>query len=183
MHVHMAYFLGCRRLIKEGSAVLGPGQYLPDASEGITRPEDLPPAQIVPRSRNHKTRPCPHCGRSCVRHGVATRILHDLGDLVSGRPRDIHLVYARHRCRACRAIFNVTLADYAAPKAHYTQRAVALAVRLVVEDGLPYQAASWHLWRDHRVFVPFATIQNWVEAGGKKSGPANVDNLSRLGPG
>ncbi len=23
-------------------------------------------------------------------------------------------------------------------------------------------------WRDHRVFVPFATIQNWVEAGGKK---------------
>jgi integrase len=34
-----------------------------------------------------------------------------------------------------------------------------LAVRLVVEDGLPYRIASWHLWRDHRVFVPFATIQ------------------------
>jgi len=51
----------------------------------------------------------------------------------------------------------------------YTHRAVALAVRLVVEDGLPYRAASWHLWRDHRVFVPFATIRNWVEAGGKKS--------------
>ena len=30
---------------------------------------------------------------------------------------------------------------------------------------------------------PFATIQNWVEAGGKKGGPANVDDLSRLGPG
>jgi hypothetical protein len=44
-----------------------------------------------------------------------------------------------------------------------------LAVRLVVEDGLPYRPASWHLWRDHRVFVPFATIQNWVEAGGKKA--------------
>jgi hypothetical protein len=56
-------------------------------------------------------------------------------------------------------------------------------VRLVVEDGLPYQAASWHLWRDHRVFVPFATIQNWVEAGGKKGRPANVDKLPRLGPG
>jgi hypothetical protein len=52
-----------------------------------------------------------------------------------------------------------------------------------VEDGLPYQAASWHLWRDHRVFVPFATIQNWVEAGGEKSGAANVDDLPRLGPG
>ena len=44
-----------------------------------------------------------------------------------------------------------------------------LAVRLVVEDGLPYRPASWHLWRDHRVFVPFATMQNWVEAGGKKA--------------
>jgi hypothetical protein len=114
---------------------------------------------------------------------VATRILHDVGDLVSGRPRDIHLVYSRHHCRECRAIFNVDLSDYASPKAHYTQRAVSLAGRLVVEDGLPYHAASWHLWRDHRVFVPFATIQNWVEAGGKKGGPANVDDLSRLGPG
>jgi hypothetical protein len=69
------------------------------------------------------------------------------------------------------------------PKAHYTHRVVSLAVRLVVEDGLPYQAASWHLWRDHRVFVPFATIQNWVEGGGKKGRPANVDHVSRLGPG
>ena len=47
-----------------------------------------------------------------------------------------------------------------------------LAVRLVVEDGFPYRRASWHLWRDHRVFVPFATIQNWVEAGGKKGAGA-----------
>jgi hypothetical protein len=44
-----------------------------------------------------------------------------------------------------------------------------IAVRVVVEDGLPYRTASWHLWRDHRVFVPCATIQNWVEAGGKKA--------------
>jgi hypothetical protein len=58
-----------------------------------------------------------------------------------------------------------------------------MAVRLVVEDSLPYQAASWHLWRDHRVFVPYATIQNWVEAGGKKGSPANGRRLSRLGPG
>jgi hypothetical protein len=60
---------------------------------------------------------------------------------------------------------------------------VSLAVRLVVEDGLPYQAASWHWWRDHRVFVPFATLQNWVEAGGEKGRPPNVDELSRLEPG
>ena len=52
------------------------------------------------------------------------------------------------------------------------------AVRLVVEDGLPYRAASWHLWRDHRVFVPFATIQNWVEAGGEKGGATNHRRVS-----
>jgi hypothetical protein len=74
------------------------------------------------------------------------------------------------------------MSDLAAPKARYTHRVVALAIRVVVEDGLPYQAASWHLWRDHRVFVPFATIQNWVEARGKKGGRANPGRLPRLGP-
>ena len=62
-----------------------------------------------------------------------------------------------------------TLSDLADPRAKYTRRVVHFAVRLVVEDGLPYQSASLHLWRDHRVFVPWATIQNWVEATGKKS--------------
>jgi hypothetical protein len=46
---------------------------------------------------------------------------------------------------------------------------IQMAGRLVVEDGLPYRPASWHLWRDHRVFVPFATLQHWTEAGGKKA--------------
>jgi hypothetical protein len=58
-----------------------------------------------------------------------------------------------------------------------------LAVRLVIEDGLPYQAASWHLWRDHRVFVPYATIQNWVEAAGKKKEGQHLDHLPRRGAG
>jgi len=49
----------------------------------------------------------------------------------------------------------------------------------VIEDGLPYRAASWHLWRDHRVFVPFATIQNWVEAAGKKRGSPHRDRIPR----
>jgi hypothetical protein len=66
--------------------------------------------------------------------------------------------------------FNAEMDDLALPKCHYTHRVQATAVRLVVEDGLPYRAASWHLWRDHRVFVPFATIQNWAEASGEKSG-------------
>ena len=69
------------------------------------------------------------------------------------------------------------------PGSHYTHRVIALAVRLVVEDGLPYRAASWHLWRDHRVFVPFSTIQNWVDAGGKKGGAARRRKLPRRGAG
>jgi hypothetical protein len=60
--------------------------------------------------------------------------------------------------------------DLALPNCHYTHRVQQRAVRLVIEDGLPYRSASWHLWRDHRVFVPFATIQNWVEAAGEKRG-------------
>ena len=161
----------------------GPGQYLPDPTEGITRPQDLPEAKIVRRSRNFKRCPCPCCDQPGFRHAVFTRVLHDVGDLVAGRPREIHLTYSQHRCPRCAKFFNVDTSDSALPKAHYTHRVVALAVRLVVEDGLPYQAASWHLWRDHRVFVPFATLQNWVEAGGEKGGAANVDALSRLGPG
>ena len=161
----------------------GPGQYLSDPTEGITRPADLPSARISRRSRNFKHRDCPYCGKRCYRHDTFTRVLHDVGDLVDGRPRDIHLEYSQHRCTKCRQSFNADMSDYGWPKAHYTHRVVSLAVRLVIEDGLPYQAASWHLWRDHRVFVPFATIQNWVEAGGEKSGAADVDELPELEPG
>ncbi len=159
-----------------------PGQYLPDVTEGIIRPEDLPRAKVVRRSRNYPHLPCPRCGKSCFRNRMRKRLLHDVGDLVHDRPRDIELAYSQHLCTKCRHYFDADTSDYALPKARYTHRVVALAVRLVVEDGLPYQAASWHLWRDHRVFVPFATIQNWVECGGEKGGAANVERLSRLGP-
>ncbi len=83
---------------------------------------------------------------------------------------------------ACHRFFTADMSDLAAPKARYTHRVVALAVRSVVEDGLPYQVASWHLWRDHRVFVPFATIPNWVEARGKKGGRSHRGRLPRSGP-
>jgi hypothetical protein len=83
-----------------------------------------------------------------------------------------------HRCSTCRRGFNADLSDLAPPKSRYTQRVVSLAVRLVVEDGLPYRVASWHLWRDHRVFVPYATIQNWIEAAGEKIRHARPGRLS-----
>lgn len=145
-----------------------PGEYLADVTEGITRVEDLPKATLIKRSRNYKRRPCPRCGRRAYRVRSVKRLLHDVGDLVSGRPHDLLLTYSQHHCPRCGHYFNADMSDLALPGTHYTHRVVAVAVRLVVEDGLPYRAASWHLWRDHRVFVPFATIQNWVEAGGEK---------------
>jgi hypothetical protein len=53
-----------------------------------------------------------------------------------------------------------------------------MAVRLVVEENLPYRPASGHVWRDPRELIPLATIQNWVEAGGKKGARANERRLS-----
>lgn len=155
----------------------GPGEYTSDSSEGVVRPEALPQAKVVHRSRHFRSRRCPQCGGRCYRNDTRQRLLHDVGDLVSGRPRNILLRYSLHRCNDCRKSFAADLSDYAVPKSHYTHRVVSLAVRLVVEDGLPYQAASWHLWRDHRVFVPYATIQNWVEAGGKKGSRPNRSRL------
>lgn len=149
--------------------MLGPGGYIADATEGITRVEDLPKARVLRRSRSYLHRRCPCCGHSAYRVRSFHRILHELGDSVSGQPCDIHLIYSQHHCYNCGAYFQADQSDWALPKSHYTLRVVALAVRLVVEDGLAYRTASWHLWRDHRVFVPFATVQNWVEAGGKKS--------------
>ena len=159
-----------------------PGLLSVTSTLGITDAQMLPPPKLAARGRNYAHRPCPERGKSCPRDRVFTRTLHDLGDPVGGRPRNIQLTYSQHHCTRCRYYFTADLADLAASKARYTHRVVALAVRVVVEDGLPYQTASWHLWRDHRVFVPFATIQNWVEARGKKGGRSNRSGLPRLGP-
>src|SRR3954470_13509773 len=74
--------------------MLCPGVYPPDPTLGITDPQMLPPPKLVPRSRNYAHRPCPECGKSCPRDRVRTRTLHDLGDPVRGRPRDIQLTYS-----------------------------------------------------------------------------------------
>ena len=147
----------------------GPGEYVSDVTEGITSVEDLPKAKIKQRSRKRKKQPCPYCGYMAYCDKVFIRKLHDLGDLANNRPIDLLVTYSQHCCSKCKKYFNADLTDLADPGCHYTRRVVHLAVRLVVEDGLPYRPASWHLWRDHRVFVPWATIQNWVEATGKKS--------------
>ena len=99
----------------------------------------------------------------------------------TGCPVDLLVTYSSHYCSRCQKYFNIDLTDVAPPGGHYTHRVIQMAVRLVVEDGLPYRPASWHLWRDHRVFVPFATMQNWVEAGGKKGARADGRRVSGLG--
>lgn len=147
---------------------MGPGQYVPDPTEGITCVKDLPSPLVQRRSRNYRRRSCPRCGRACYRDNRGHRLLHDVGSLNRDRPLVLRVVYSRHRCETCRIYFSADLSDLAPPGSHYTHRVISLAVRIVVEDGLPYRAASWQLWRDHRVFVPFATIQDWIEAAGKK---------------
>jgi hypothetical protein len=150
---------------------------LPDPTEGVTRVEDLPKPKLMRVDRTFKRQACPRCGYSAYRDRVSTRRLHDVGDLDAGRPRELEITYSQHCCSRCRKYFNAHTSDLAPPLSHYTHRVtpcphrkvrVSLAVRTVVEDGLPYEPARWRLWRDFRVFVPWATIQNWVEAGERK---------------
>jgi transposase len=159
----------------------GPGRYVPDPTEGITNVKDLPAPHLVAYQRDHKQTTCPRCGHLASRHKSGQRTLHDLGDLCTGHPVDLLVAYSSHYCERCKKHFNIDLSDLAPPGSHYTHRVIDLAVRVVSEDGLPYRPASWHLWRDHRVFVPFATMQNWVEAGGKKGTRAHGRRVSRVG--
>ena len=111
----------------------GPGEYRPDATEGITRIEHLPRPNVSLRSRNYRRRPCPRCGHNSYRDGTARRTLHDLGDPLTGRPRDLVVLHSQHFCSRCRKYFNPDLTDLACPGSHYTRRVVDTAVRLVVE--------------------------------------------------
>jgi transposase len=157
----------------------GPGEYKAEAV--FQRIEDLPQPKVIQEDRNASHRPCPSCGKAARREHEYQRQLHEVGDLISGRPVELHLTYSQHHCKVCNRYFMTDLSDVAPPGSQYTHRVIALAVRVVVEDGLAYRNASWHLWRDHRVFVPFATIQNGVEARGKKSKRRLGKRLSGMG--
>jgi hypothetical protein len=125
------------------------------------------------RSYGFKHLPCPQCGKRAFAIGPAPRAPRR-GDLVTGS-RDIELLYSQHRCTKCK-FFDADTSEIVAQSPPHTVVSRPCASRR--GGWVTYQAASWHLWRDHRVFVPFATIQNWVEAGGEKGGAADVDELS-----
>jgi len=121
-----------------------------------------------------KSLPCPQCQAPAPKRSIGERHLWDYGDERQLRPVQIHLQFSRHRCSRCKGkYFCPDTTHIAPPGAHYTHRVINHAIRLVVEDNIAYRPASWNLWRDHAVFVPFATIQNWVEAAGKKSQDAH----------
>jgi hypothetical protein len=163
--------------------MFGPGEYVPDPTEGMVDVKDLPAPKLLAYDRNHKHTPCPRCGHLAARHTSGQRTLHDLGDLYAGCPVDLLVAYSSHYCSPCQKHCNIDLSDVAPPGSHDTHRVIDMAVRLVVEDSVPYRPASWHLWRDHRVFVPFATIQNWVEAGGTKGARFHDRCVSGVGVG
>ena len=164
---------------------LGPGEYVADPTEGITDPQDLPQPRIERCSRNLKRHPCPQCGHPARRDRELTRTLHDLGDLRAGRPVDLQVTYSHHYCAKCRKYFSADLSGLAPPYSHYTQRVIELAVRVVSEDGVPYRAASWHLWRDHRVFGAGrgGDGKKGGAAGGKKGGAGDGRGVSGRGAG
>src|SRR5271155_1596165 len=110
---------------------MGPGEYVPDATEGITKVEDLPKPRIQCLTRSFRARTCPRCGQRAGRYSLDTRILHDLGNPTTGRPRDLRVSFSRHRCRVCGCCFAADLGDLAKSKCHYTARVQRLAVRLV----------------------------------------------------
>src|SRR6187455_2701284 len=102
----------------------GPGEYRPDPTEGTTRVDDLPKPKVACQSRNYRRRPCPRCGHSSYRDRLARRTLHDLGNPLTGRPRDVVLIYSQHYCSRCGKYFNADMTDLADPGSHYTRRVI-----------------------------------------------------------
>ena len=158
----------------------GPGEYRPDPSQGITRIEDLPKPKIRCQSRNYRRRPCPRCGQSAYRDRRVRRTLHDLGNPLTGRPRELIVIYSQHCCTRCRKYFNADMTDLAAPGSHSTKRVVDTAVRLVIEDGLPYRAPVGACGASPRL----RSLRHDPELGrgrGGKGTAANPHRLPRLG--
>src|SRR5437870_8465167 len=70
--------------------MFGPGEYVPDPTEGIVNVKDLPAPQLGFYSRSHKQTPCPRCGDLASRHksdqrtlGVAACKQYDAGLQIS----------------------------------------------------------------------------------------------------
>ena len=67
----------------EVTAMLGPGEYVPDSTEGIVDINDLPQPILMPYDANYDHSPCPRCGHLAYRHKFGQRTLHDMGGFAS----------------------------------------------------------------------------------------------------
>jgi hypothetical protein len=121
---------------------------------GISRTEDLPKTKVCIQSRNYRRSRGSYCGRGAYRDRLSRRTLHDLGNPFTGRSRDIVVFYSQHHCSRCRKYFHVDMSDLADPGSHYTRRVIDIAVRLVLEDGLPYRGPPDILPLNHRQALP-----------------------------
>src|SRR5712692_6797369 len=140
--------------------MLGPGAYVPDPTEGLVDSKNRPKPHLVAYSRHHDHPPCPRCRHLASRHTSGQRPLHALGHVSTGGPVDLLVTYASHYGSPCRKHCHIALTEVAPPGSPSTHRVIQRAVRLGVEEGVPYRPTRGHLWRAHRVFVPCATLQN-----------------------
>ena len=115
-----------------------PGDPVPDATEGITRVEDMPRAHVERPGPDDYRRQCPLCGRPDPRRDEGQQILHDLGHARTGRQIDIAIPYSKPRCFDGRQCFNADMSDLAlAAQRRRPHRVQPRGLRPVVEDGLP----------------------------------------------
>ena len=134
---------------KKPAKKYGPGEYKPDIE--YKRIEDLPKAKVLKENRNEPHRPCPSCGNRARREHVYQRQLHDIGDLVSGRPIELEITYSQPHCQECNQYFMTAL-----------QAARQLTVKGITTDGsalypaaiqavwgnLPHQICEFHILKD-----------------------------------
>jgi len=78
--------------------MFGPGEYVPDPTEGMVDVKDLPAPQRGLYHRHHQQTPCPRCGQRASRPPSDQRTLHDLGDVSTGRPVALLVAYSSHPC-------------------------------------------------------------------------------------
>jgi hypothetical protein len=152
----------------EAKAMVGPGAYRPDPSAGIPALADVPQPEMVPYRRHAKRHVCPRGGPVAERDTQSPRTRHAWGHRDAWGPRALRVTSAPPDCTPWRQDGNAALSALAPPGSRDPHRVSELAVRLVVADGVPYRPARGHLWREHRVLVPCATIQNGGEAGEKR---------------
>jgi hypothetical protein len=91
--------------------MFGPGEYVPDPTEGLVDVKDLPAPQLGFYRRNHQHTPCPRCGHLASRHTSDQRTVHDRGDVCTGRPVDLRVTSSSHDCSTCRKHCTIALSD------------------------------------------------------------------------